>query len=145
HTGAVFAVGFAPDGKTLASASADGSLRVWDPTGEDTKARAVIEEAHNKKEVSCLTYSPADSRVLATGSYDGTIKLWDLLNFKPGQRSEVKTAAGYVQALTFTPSGKTMASAHSDGSLRLWDATVVQPKERAVLEGHAGAAAGVAF
>ena len=47
HTGAVVAVAFSPDSKTVASASYDGTLKLWDMT--TGKERATLEVVQNRR------------------------------------------------------------------------------------------------
>ena len=64
---------FSADGSTLASASEDGTLRLWDvATGEPLKTLT----GHTQW-VSSIAFSP-DGQTLASGSADGTVLLWDL-------------------------------------------------------------------
>lgn len=71
HPEYVTALAFSPDGKTLASGSQDGSIRLWDPaTGE---ARAVLKS----KWVLALACSP-DGKTLASGHSDRRGRLWDM-------------------------------------------------------------------
>src|SRR5207302_942420 len=75
HRGAVSSVVYAPDGKTLASASGDltawtstpGEVKLWDAT--TGKERASLEG--HKGGIGCVTFAP-DSKTLATASGDGT-------------------------------------------------------------------------
>ena len=76
---AVFAVAFAPDGQTLASAGGDAE---WIPSGQlhlwqvATGQRLASLPGH-RHVVRCVAFSP-QGRTLASGSFDGTVKLWDL-------------------------------------------------------------------
>jgi WD40 repeat protein len=67
----VYSVTFSPDGKTLATASADGTARLWDvQTGQELR-RFVGHE----KGVEDVTFSP-DGKTIATVSDDGAARLW---------------------------------------------------------------------
>ena len=63
HTNAVVAVAFSPDSKTLASASYDGTLKLWDMT--TGKERATLGEY--KGCLGCVAFSP-DGKTLASGA-----------------------------------------------------------------------------
>jgi WD40 repeat protein len=69
----VRAVTFLPNGKTLASASWDKTVRLWDST---TGAARHTLEGHSG-EVLAVTFSP-DGKTLASASWDKTVRLWDL-------------------------------------------------------------------
>ena len=72
HKGWVTSVAFSPDGKRIASASSDGTLKVWDATtGEET-----LKPKGHKGWVLSVAFSP-DGKRIACGSDDRTVKLWD--------------------------------------------------------------------
>ena len=72
HAGAVWSVAFSPDGKTLATGSANGTVHLWDvATGRQTGALRTTGAVYS------VAFSP-DGKTLATGSYDGTAQLWDV-------------------------------------------------------------------
>ena len=71
HTGDVFGVAFSPDGRTLASGSADETVRLWDAVTFEPKRTLT---GHTFW-VSSVAFSP-DGSVLASGSHDGTVLLW---------------------------------------------------------------------
>ena len=74
HTREVFGVAFSADGKRLASASADQTVKVWDAvSGQET----LTLKGHNDR-VRSVAFSP-DGKRLASGSFDFTMKVWGAL------------------------------------------------------------------
>lgn len=125
HTRPVSSVAFSADGKTLASGSVEGTVRLWDVT-DPTMVRPLGQPlTGHTGSVWSVAFS-ADGKTLATGSFEGTVRLWDV--------TDPKTARPLGQALTghtgpvsvaFSAVGKTLASASADGTVRLWDLSPV--------------------
>ena len=113
HGGPVKAIVFSPDGKWFATASADGTARVWEAeTGKETA------RLPHEGEVRALVMTP-DGRHIATAGADRIVHLWDAATGR-----EAKSFTGHedrVDALAFSTDGKTLASGGRDGQLRLWD------------------------
>ncbi|MCN9243133.1 WD40 repeat domain-containing protein [Streptomyces sp. RY43-2] len=147
HTGAVYLTSFSPDGRTLATASYDRTVRLWnvtDPTRPERLGKPLT--AHTSW-VSSAVFSP-DGRILASASDDGTVRLWDVRD--PGHPRPLGVpltgGPGTVYLLAFSPDGRTLASADEDRTVRLWDlADPHRPTALRVLTGHTAAVRSVAF
>ena len=71
HQDVVTSVSFSPDGKMIASASRDKTIKLWDvATGKDL--RTLI---GHQGSVNSVSFSP-NGKTVASGSDDNTIKLW---------------------------------------------------------------------
>ena len=117
HTGAISSIAFSPDGQTLATASMDHSIRLW-----DFKQRKRTATLHGHvSEVWALAFAP-DSKSLVTGGKDGSVKLWDT------QRPQKEDAWTVASApLAFARDGQKLGALHEtlDKGTNGREATVV--------------------
>ena len=133
---------FSPDSQTLAGASNDGTIYLWDAeTGKEKKMLA----GHTSI-VGDVTFSP-DGQMLASASWDRTVRLWDAAT---GQHK--KTITNKAGCLAFSPDGRILAGGTGrytsvgsgyEGIIYLWDAATGQHKE--TITGHTAAVSCLAF
>jgi WD40 repeat protein len=136
HAGVVTSCAFSPDGTLLATASTDGTARLWQVA--DGSARAVL-IGHTSGVWDCA-FSP-NGALLATAGEDRTVRLWQVAT---GEELDVLTGhTDWVTSCTFSPDGGLLATTSVDETTRLWhpaDATA-----RAVLSGHGNPVRSCAF
>ncbi|MDZ8185312.1 MAG: CHAT domain-containing protein [Nostoc sp. ChiSLP02] len=114
HTSAVTSVVFSPDGKTIATASNDTTIKLWDLKGKELTKSPLNHSAG----VTSVVFSP-DGKTLASVSEDKTVKVWDL-NGNQLTKSPLKHDAAVTSAV-FSSDGKTLASVSEDKTVKLWD------------------------
>jgi len=122
HRGEVVALAVTPDGRTLATASRDGTARLWDLSAEDPGAEPRVLGGHGAP-ITAMALDPAGRR-LATGAADGSVRWWRV-GAGPAEAAEAgaipEAHRGGVTALAFDPSGRTLLSGGEDGAVRGWD------------------------
>jgi len=123
----VWSVAFSPDGKTLASASGDNTIKLWNL---QTQTALKTLTGHSRL-VRSVAWSP-DGKTLASASNDKTIKLW---NLQTGKLIATLTRhSNEVSSVAFSPDGKILASASGDNTIKLWNLQTQKPL--ATLSGH---------
>lgn len=119
HTGEVLALDFSANRNVLASASADGSVRLWDA---DT-GRAIATLSGHRDVVRCVRFTH-DGRRLFSGGDDRTMREWDITT--AGALGALESEADSVQSLDLSPDDKTLATGDRGGTLKLWAADLGQ-------------------
>ncbi|MYY00514.1 hypothetical protein GT045_38485 [Streptomyces sp. SID486] len=147
HTGAVYLTSFSPDGRTLATASYDRTVRLWDVSDPHRPAPLGKPLTGHASWVSSAVFSP-DGHTLASAGDDGTVRLWDVTD--PAHAVPLgKPLTGHrgtIYLVAFSPDGHTLATAGEDRTVRLWDVTDPRrPGAPATLRGHTAAVRAVAF
>src|SRR5207249_9404069 len=116
HRGTIPGLAFDPTGERLASAGADGTVRVWTvPRGQETRLYRGHRDA-----AQAVAFSP-DGMRLTSASADGTLKVWDL-TLDP-ETADVLTSESTIEleALAFTGEGRQLVVARRGGRLQTLD------------------------
>ncbi|MEG4849285.1 caspase family protein [Microcoleus sp. B5-D4] len=116
HSHAVRVVSFSPSGKTIATGSKDGSIKLWDAEGKFLQS--LSEDLGHKQTVWSIDYS--HDGAIASASSDKVVKIWDA----SGKFS--KNLTGHTDAVydvNWNPVANKVASCSGDGTVRIWDVT----------------------
>jgi WD40 repeat protein len=98
HTSYLLEVAYSPDGKFLASASQDKTIKIWNVANQQC-----IHTLTGRKRYERISYSP-DGKFLASGGKDGYIRLWSMANGRCVKK--IKAAGNKVPSVAFSPDGK---------------------------------------
>ncbi|MEO9966464.1 MAG: caspase family protein [Reichenbachiella sp.] len=114
HTAAINSVKYAPDGKSVYSASDDKSIKMWDVnTGID-----INNFNGHTAEVKCMELSE-NGELLASGDMDGKIFVW---NAKTGEaKLTISAHEGGVNTVKFTKDQQYIVSGGDDAQLKVWN------------------------
>eukprot|EP00026_Physarum_polycephalum_P008053 Phypoly_transcript_08130.p1 GENE.Phypoly_transcript_08130~~Phypoly_transcript_08130.p1 ORF type:complete len:471 (+),score=19.98 Phypoly_transcript_08130:59-1471(+) len=113
HQQPINLISFSPDGRLVASASFDKSLKIWD--GVTGKFKASLRGHVGAVYQVCWS---SDSRMLVSGSKDSTVKLWDLATNK--LKVDMPGHADEVYSVDWSPDGQRVASGSKDRTIKIW-------------------------
>ncbi len=120
HTGRINALTVSPDGQTIATGSADHTVRLWNAATGQPK----LTLAGSQDELSVLAFAP-DGKLIAGGAYDASLNLWGA---QTGQlKRTLNQQHAVITALAFAPDGQTLVSCSRDQTVVQWDVRKGQP------------------
>lgn len=134
HTGSVEELQWSPSEKNVfASASSDGTIRVWDVRSKSRTAALTVQVSDT--DVNVMSWSHQTSHLLASGADDGVWAVWDLRQWKPNTASSAPSKPTPVASFNFHKEQITsvewhptddsiVAVAAGDDTLTLWDLAV---------------------
>ena len=143
HRQGIWHLAFSPDGKTIASAAADSTTRLW-----DVKSGRLRETIERPIKCNCVAFSP-DGKMLAIAGGDsgedpsGELILWNLAQGVVEKQLLEHTTAKYVRWTAFSPDGQWLAAGGTDKSVKIWN--VAKGTLHRTLPGHTALVHSVAF
>jgi WD40 repeat protein len=126
---------FSNDGRMLAGAEEDGTIRIWKvASGQSEKTLTALTE------ITALAFAP-NGETLATAATDNTISIWNLQTRLPQAKLQKHDAT--INALAFSPNGQWLASGGDDRTIVLWE--VAAGKSKRTFKGHDQTVTSLAF
>ncbi|HMJ64931.1 MAG TPA: WD40 repeat domain-containing protein, partial [Candidatus Binatia bacterium] len=123
HTGVISSIAFSPDGKLLATASMDHSIRLW-----DFASRKRIAALHGHlSEVWSLAFSP-DSKMVVSGSKDGSVNIWET------HRTQKEDVLAGWTPLSFSRDSGKLAALNREGVVAFLNLATGEPEQQFQLD-----------
>jgi dipeptidyl aminopeptidase/acylaminoacyl peptidase len=136
----VVAVTFLDAGKTLAAASSDGEVRLWDL--DPPKLKSVIPPGR-RDGITDMAFAP-DGKTFVTVNHGGAVQIMDVTTKQEkAVLSGSEPTGTSLWAVAYSPTGITIATAHGNNVVKLWD--VKKEKLGATLDKHKGQVSSLAF
>lgn len=133
HQDIVNSVSYSLDGKLIASASSDTTIKIWQRNGQLLQTLIGHQDS-----VIDVAFSPQEDILVSAGE-DDTVKIW---NTKGKLQNTLNGHRGSVHRVVFSPQGDLIASASEDKTVRIWNR---QGGLLNVLTGHKREVLAVAF
>jgi len=135
HNNWLHSVAWSPDGTRIASASADGTVQLWE--AETGKAQHFF--YGHREAVWSVAWSP-DGTAIVSGASDKTMQVWEVTT---GRRQLLLTRNADVQGVCWSPDSTRVAGGAADGTIQIYD--VRQSRLLHTLKGHSAGVWSVAW
>ncbi|NCP86288.1 hypothetical protein GW781_06205 [bacterium] len=121
HSDRVYAVSISPDGQWVASASRDGSVKIWNASDGSIVQDFLINPDPNPESYGATTvaFSP-DGKWLAAADGQGEVILWDTTTWQE-QTRKLNAHAGVIWSVAFSPDSRLLASGGEDNLAKTWN------------------------
>ncbi len=127
HTGSINSICITTDGKLMATASADNTIKIW-----DVKKQSLLRTlAGHEADIFTIAFKP-NSTILASAGYDKKILIWDVQ-----QGRVIQTLTNHTQPVTtllFSPDGRNLFSSSRDSTIKIW--SIPSGRMTATIAGH---------
>ena len=130
HTKDVSSVSWSPDGTTIASGSGDTTVRVW--STETGVCLSSMWVSGPRGPVTSVGFNHDGSKIVSASDGDTTVRVWST-NTGVCERT-LKGHEGYVESVSWSPDGTTIASGSVDKTIRVWSANTGECLQ--TLKGH---------
>ncbi|MCX5963484.1 MAG: AAA-like domain-containing protein [Cyanobacteria bacterium] len=121
HDGRIVTIQFSPNGKLIATASWDGTVKVWTRDGKLLQTLEGHNGGRRRRPVNSVNFSP-DSKILVFAGYgdDKDQNFWMISNIDGSSQRKIEGHSDQIQRIVFSPDGKTIATASWDRTIKLW-------------------------
>jgi WD40 repeat protein len=132
HSQAVARIAVSSDGRTMATASFDGTVKLWDIT-----SRRLVQTVEGDGSAVISVCFASDGRQVTAGTWAGAVFQWNVDDDRQCNDRRVLTGHTlWVRSIVYSKDGRTLFSASGDRTVKLWDPT--SGELRFTLRGHTG-------